>query len=144
MPFDSQGNFSRLHNWEDDRLNNIEIVSDRHDEEDDNFAEGLSQCMLRDGRGTMNGDLDMGNFQVKNIADASLDDDAVNLGQVRGMLENINGVAHLSGAETFTGNKTFTGTVGCSGAVSLSGTTTATTLTVTGTLNIPGGKIWIA
>ena len=59
MPFDSEGNFTRIHNWEDDRLNDIDIASDRHDEEDDNFAEALSSCMLRDGRCTMSGNLDM-------------------------------------------------------------------------------------
>ena len=26
MPFDSEGVFSRLHNWEDDRVNDIDIV----------------------------------------------------------------------------------------------------------------------
>lgn len=143
MPFDSQGNFSRLHNWEEDRLNDIEIASDRHDEEDDNFAEGLSQCMLRDGRGAFGGDLDMGNFQIKNLADASLDSDAVTYGQVRGLLDNISGVAHLSGTETFTGDKTFSGSLTCTGNTAL-GSASATSLTVSGTLNIPGGKIWIA
>ena len=38
MPFDSEGMFSRLHNWEDDRINDIDIVTDHHDEEDDNFG----------------------------------------------------------------------------------------------------------
>ena len=27
MPFDSEGNFTRIHNWEDDRINDIDIVS---------------------------------------------------------------------------------------------------------------------
>ena len=44
MPFDSQGNFTRLHSWEQDRIDDIDIVTDHHDAEDDNFAEGLNQC----------------------------------------------------------------------------------------------------
>ena len=32
MPFDSEGMFSRLHNWEDDRINDIDIVTDHMDE----------------------------------------------------------------------------------------------------------------
>lgn len=82
MPFDSQGNFTRVHNWEDDRINDIEIVTDHHDEEDDNFATGLSQTFLRDGRATMTGNLNLGNFQIKNVADATLSTDAVNKKQL--------------------------------------------------------------
>lgn len=82
MPFDSEGNFTRLHNWEEDRQNDIDIVSDRHDEEDDNFAGGLNDCMLRDGRATMTGDLDMGNFKVKKVAKGTVNTDAVNKEQL--------------------------------------------------------------
>lgn len=82
MPFDSQGKFSRIHNWEQDRINDIDIVSERHDEEDDNFAAGLDQCMLRDGRCTMNGDLNMGNFKIKNVSNGYSGTDAVNRGQL--------------------------------------------------------------
>lgn len=82
MPFDSEGNFSRLHNWEDDRQNNIEIVTDHMDEEDNNFANGLSQCFLKNGLSRMGGNLDAGNFQVRNVANASSSGDAVNKGQL--------------------------------------------------------------
>lgn len=82
MPFDSEGNFTRVHNWEEDRQNDIDIVSDRHDEEDDNFAAGFNDCMLRDGRCTMTGDLDMGNFKVKKVANGTVSTDAVNKSQL--------------------------------------------------------------
>lgn len=82
MPFDSQGNFSRVHNWEQDRINGIKIVSDRHDQEDDNFANGFDLCLVRDGRAPMTGDLKMGNFQIKNMANGSASTDAVNKSQL--------------------------------------------------------------
>ena len=82
MPFDSEGNFTRVHNWEEDRQNDIDIVSDRHDEEDDNFANGFNDCMLRDGRSVMTGDLDMGNFKVKKVAKGTVSTDAVNKSQL--------------------------------------------------------------
>ena len=85
MPFDSQGKFSRLYSWEQDRINDIDIVSDRHDEEDDNFAAGLNECMLRDGRCVMSGNLNMGNFQIKNVANGQADNEAVNRGQLNGV-----------------------------------------------------------
>ena len=82
MPFDSEGNFTRVHNWESDRQADIDIVSDRHDEEDDNFANGFNDCMLRDGRATMQGDLKMGNFQIKQVANGTVSTDAVNKSQL--------------------------------------------------------------
>ena len=82
MPFDSNGNFTRVHSWEQDRKDNIDIVSDRHDEEDDNFEGGFNECMLRDGRAAMEGNLKMGNFQVRNMAKGTLPDDAVTKEQI--------------------------------------------------------------
>lgn len=89
MPFDTQGNFTRVHNWENDRQNDIEIMSDRHDEEDDNFSEALNECFLRDGRVSLSGNLNAGNFQIKNVAQALADNDAVNLGQVINIKDNV-------------------------------------------------------
>lgn len=82
MPFDNRGHFYRVHKWEDDRKNKIAIMSNRHDEEDDNFCEGLSNCLLKDGRSSMIGNLNMGNFQIKNLADGAAEGDAVNLSQL--------------------------------------------------------------
>lgn len=66
MPFTSTGIFERLHNWEEDRINGIEIVTDHHDAEDDNFADGLSLTLLKDGRSAMEGDLNLGGNQIIN------------------------------------------------------------------------------
>ena len=82
MPYDSQGNFYRIHNWEQDRLDDIEIVSDRHDEEDDNFAEGLSQCVLRDGRSALTDNMNAGNNRIQNLKTGTAATDAVNKGQM--------------------------------------------------------------
>lgn len=82
MPFDSEGTFSRLHSWEDDRINDIDIVTDHMDEEDDNFADGLSQCFLKTGNSKMEGNFNAGNFKLINIADGALPKDAVNRSQL--------------------------------------------------------------
>lgn len=89
MPFDSQGKFTRLHNWEDDRVNDIDIVTDHADEEDDNFAAGLSQTFLRDGRAPMQGDFNGGGFKIKNIANGSVSGDATNYGQLNKVKEDL-------------------------------------------------------
>ena len=85
MPFDSEGIFSRLHNWEDDRVNDIDIVTDHMDEEDNNFADGLSQCFLKNGTSKMEGNLNCGNFKITNISEGTLPNDAVN----RSQLDNV-------------------------------------------------------
>lgn len=82
MPFDSEGIFSRLHNWEDDRVNDIDIVTDHMDEEDNNFADGLSQCFLKNGISKMEGNLNVGNFKIMNLAEGTLPTDAVNRSQL--------------------------------------------------------------
>ena len=82
MPFDGRGNFSRLHRWEEDRLNGIEIVTDHMDQEHDNFADGLSQCFLKNGLSTMQNDFDAGNFKVRNVANGTVNSDAVNKSQL--------------------------------------------------------------
>lgn len=89
MAFDSEGNFTRLHSWEQDRINDIEIASDRHDEEDDNFASGLNECFLKDGRAPLQGNLKMGGYQIKNLANATVATDAVTKSQLDGMQNNI-------------------------------------------------------
>lgn len=86
MPFDSNGNFTRTQNWTSDFENGIEIVCDRHDDEDDNFANGFNECMLRDGRAPATGNLKMGNFRITGLADGQTSNDAINKGQ----LDNLN------------------------------------------------------
>lgn len=82
MPFTTTGAFERLHNWEEDRLNGIEIVTDHHDAEDDNFADGLSQTLLKDGRAPMEGTLNMGGFPITGLSNGVNKQDAVTKAQL--------------------------------------------------------------
>ena len=85
MPYDSQGTFTRVMNWEQDRINDIEIVSDRHDAEDDNFAAGFNLAMCRDGRSVATGNFKMGNFKITGMANGTSSSDAVNKSQLDGV-----------------------------------------------------------
>lgn len=108
MAYDARGNFVRIHNWEQDRLNNIEIASDRHDEEDDNFAAGLSLCVLRDGRAAMTGNLSMDGYRITGVGAGTASTDAVNKTQMETALSTQNATAvHKTGSETIAGTKTF-------------------------------------
>lgn len=90
MPFDSEGKFTRVHEWEQDRLDDISIDSYRMDEEFNNYADGLGETLLRDGRVPMTGNLNFGGFSARNIADGRLDKDAVNFSQLTNSTNSLN------------------------------------------------------
>lgn len=82
MPFDAQGNFTRVMNWQDDAANDIAILASRHDAEDDNFADGFNNTVCRDGRATMTGALKMGNNKITGVANGTAANDVVNKSQL--------------------------------------------------------------
>lgn len=86
MPYTTSGIFERIHNWEEDRINGIEIVTDHHDAEDDNFAAGLSMALVKDGRSAMEGNLNMSGHRIIGCAKGVNLTDAITLEQ----LENAN------------------------------------------------------
>lgn len=90
MPFDSQGNFTRVMNWTSDYENGIEIVCDRHDDEDDNFAAGLNDCFCRDGRATATGNFKMGSNKITGLGNGSSANDAINKSQLDGAYNELN------------------------------------------------------
>lgn len=82
MPFDSQGNFTRVMNWQEDAANAVPIVASRHDDEDDNFAQGFNDCFCRDGRAPAQGNFKMGSYKITGLGDGTATNDAVNKGQL--------------------------------------------------------------
>ena len=82
MPYGANGNFTRVMNWTSDYENGIEIVCDRHDAEDDNFAQGFNLAFCRDGRATATGNFKMGGFKITGLGDGTSTNDAVNKGQL--------------------------------------------------------------
>ncbi|MBR6408976.1 MAG: tail fiber protein [Alphaproteobacteria bacterium] len=82
MPYGANGNFTRVMNWTSDYENGIEIVCDRHDAEDDNFAQGFNVAFCRDGRATATGNFKMGGFKITGLGDGTSTNDAVNKKQL--------------------------------------------------------------
>jgi hypothetical protein len=85
MPYDSQGVFTRVMNWQEDAANSVPIVASRHDDEDDNFAQGFNEVLCRDGRAAMTGSLKMGANKITNMANGTTNNDAVNLSQLNAL-----------------------------------------------------------
>jgi len=70
LPFNGSGTFVRVRNWVQDATAGIRIRADRHDSEDDNFANGLSQCITKDGQTTLTANLPMAGFRHTNAGAA--------------------------------------------------------------------------
>jgi len=71
LPYNGSGTFVRVMNWVNDAAANIRIRADRHDDEDDNFASGLSQCITKDGQTTVTANLPMANYRHTNVGEAT-------------------------------------------------------------------------
>jgi len=119
MPFDSQGNFTRVMNWQEDAANSVPIVASRHDDEDDNFAQGFNNTLCRDGRAAMTGALKMGNFKITGLGNGTTNNDAINKSQLDSVQTTLNSsitnlsnnAVKITGNQSIAGTKTFTGDI---------------------------------
>lgn len=80
--FNGAGIFDRLYSWAADTANNILVRADRMDGEMDGFADGLSNCITRDGQSPWNTNLPAGGFRLINLGQGLISSDSVNYGQV--------------------------------------------------------------
>ena len=69
MPFNGAGMFVRVRNWVADAAAGIKIRADYHDIEDDGFASGLSQCVVRDGQSVVLANIPMNSKRLIALAD---------------------------------------------------------------------------
>jgi hypothetical protein len=69
MPFDGSGVFLRLRNWVADATAGVKIRADFHDDEDNNFAAGISNCIARDGQSIITQNLPMNSKRITALAD---------------------------------------------------------------------------
>jgi hypothetical protein len=83
MAFNGSGVFLRVMNWSNDALANIKIRADRHDLEDDNLADGLTNCITKDGQTTPTANIKLGGFKLINVGNATLAQDAATAIQVQ-------------------------------------------------------------
>ena len=76
MPFNGSGVFQRVRNWVADAAAGIKIRADRHDEEDDNFKNGLSECITRSGQTTISSNIPFNGKRITGLADPVNEQDA--------------------------------------------------------------------
>ena len=78
--WDGNGNFIREYNWTDDKTNNIKVRADRFDDENDNFATGLENCITRDNQTPPTENISWGAKKITNLADGTAVTDAATIG----------------------------------------------------------------
>ncbi|MBF0625287.1 MAG: hypothetical protein HQL82_10845 [Magnetococcales bacterium] len=83
MPFDGNGTFNRVHNWEADKAQGLYISAARMDEELDGFATGLTQCLTRGGQSPPTTDLPMAGQRHTGVGNASARTHYAAVGQVQ-------------------------------------------------------------
>lgn len=113
MPFNGSGTFNRLMNWVGDATANIKIRADRHDQEDDNLAGGLSNAICRDGQSIVVADIPFNGHKLTNVGNPVDAQDVV----TRGFLDSFGGWTtskFISGADA-NGRLNFTSPTGVNG-----------------------------
>ena len=95
--FDGSGNFNRVYNWQSDASASIKILASRHDDEDNNFAQGLSRVITRDGQSPPTADLPMGGKKLVNLGPPSNPTDSATKGYADS-IRSFNTAINLSGA----------------------------------------------
>ena len=83
MPFNGNGTFNRVYDWETDKINGVKIRADRMDTEMDGMAIGLSTCVTRDGQSPATANLPMGGFKHTGVSDGTSRNQYASVGQVQ-------------------------------------------------------------
>lgn len=71
MPFSGTGIFNRIHNWVSDAAAAINITDTRMDAEMDGFANGLTNCVTKDGQTNPVANLPMNGFRHTGVGNSS-------------------------------------------------------------------------
>lgn len=83
MPFNGSGTFTRIYNWVIDKANGINITASRMDADTDDIANGLSQCINKDGQTTLTANIPFNNYKITGLGNGSERNDSINVGQVQ-------------------------------------------------------------
>lgn len=83
MAWNGTGTFNRIHSWAADAINGLFISSSRMDAEFDGIAQGLQNCVTRNGENQPLANLPMGAFRHTGVGTASARDQYAQVGQIQ-------------------------------------------------------------
>ena len=89
MPWDGSGTFERTDDtrtgadvWRQARDANVDVNAPDHDSHDEDLAEGIENCVARDGQNSPTGNLPMATHRHTGCGDAEADDEYATFGQL--------------------------------------------------------------
>ena len=104
MSFDGSGTFNRTNGtntgttlWGDDRDGGTKIVAGRHDSHDQNLADGLTNCITKDGQTTVTANIPMNSKKFTGLAIGSAAAESTTLAQLQDSATIWGGTAAGSG-----------------------------------------------
>lgn len=89
MPFNGQGSFALKYNWQNDAANGIYISSSRMMDQEQDIANGLSNCLTRDGQSVPLAPIPMGGFRITNVGDPAQATDAATMEYVQSQIASV-------------------------------------------------------
>jgi hypothetical protein len=113
MAFDGNGTFARIMNWVQDAASGIKIKADRHDQQDDDFAAGLTNCLTKDGQTQPTNHIPMNGKKLVNLGAPTVNTDAATKAYVDAVKSFSQGL-EVSGADDL-GRLKFTSPSGANG-----------------------------
>ena len=79
----SAGTFTRSHDWTADAASDIDIEAVRMDQEDDNLATGINNCLTKDGQNSPTSNLPMGGNRHTGVGNATVRDNYASVADVQ-------------------------------------------------------------
>jgi len=116
MPFDTNGTFNRVipGGWQGDRDAGTKITAVRHDDEDDGFATGLSECITRTGKTTVLANIPFNGKKITGLGEPDDPGDAATKNYVD-TIKTFNTGLSIDGAGPVNGFLNFTSLTGVNG-----------------------------
>lgn len=79
----TNGSFSGANVWDDDANAGYDIVDTRHDTHDQDLAQGINNCLTKDGQNSPTANLPMAGFRHTSVADGSARNQYATVGQLQ-------------------------------------------------------------
>lgn len=95
----TNGTYSGALVWTSDAAAAVKIRADRHDIHDEDLADGINNCLTKDGQNTPTANMNWGTFRITNLGNGTVATDAAAYGQT------ITGFSFDSGTNVLTGTR---------------------------------------
>lgn len=90
--WNGSGTFTKSHSWVQDQANGIKIRADRHDDNDNDFLNGINDTLTKDGQNSPTTNLPMAGFHHTNVSSATARNQYLTMGQ----FQDQSGVAYTT------------------------------------------------